>query len=199
MYEYIKGLITAITPAYLVLESQAGVAYRLYTANPYRFDEGQNAQVYVEQIVRENEMTLYGFASANEKAVFEKLLAVSGIGPKSALAILAGDDLSGVVAAIEAGDVNFLVQFPGVGKKTAQQIVLDLQGKLDELKLELGTASAQAVSPQQQSLANWEDAAEALLALGYKKKDIQKIASQLEGKADTTEDYISQALRLLVH
>ena len=141
MYEYINGLITNITPSYIVIASRSGVGYRLYSANPYRFEENVESHVYVQQIVRENDISLYGFIDADEKALFNKLLNVSGIGPKSALAILANGDAEGLISAVENDNVAYLTQFPGVGKKTAQQIVLDLKGKLDELASKTGTVS----------------------------------------------------------
>ena len=129
MYEYINGLVTNIYPAYLVIADRSGVGYKLFVANPYRFEQNVESHVYVEQVVRENELTLYGFIDENEKALFNKLINVSGIGPKSALAILANGDSEGLVNAIANEDPTYLMQFPGVGKKTAQQIVLDLKGK----------------------------------------------------------------------
>ncbi|SUP61466.1 Holliday junction ATP-dependent DNA helicase RuvA [Weissella viridescens] len=80
MFEYLKGMVTAVMPSYIVVDV-AGVGYRIITANPFAFTEQQVATVYVEQIVRDNEQTLYGFQTLDEKTLFQKLLAVSGIGP----------------------------------------------------------------------------------------------------------------------
>ena len=93
MFEYLNGLITSVTPSYIVVDVQ-GVGYKVQVANPYRYEENQEARVYVEQIVRDNEQSLYGFYDLNEKNIFLHLISVSGIGPKSALAILAGQDRS---------------------------------------------------------------------------------------------------------
>lgn len=84
----------------------------------------------VELVVREDAMTLYGFRDHQEKQLFNTLLKVSGIGPKSALSILALDDHAGLIQAIDSGDSTYLTKFPGVGKKTAQQMILDLSGNL---------------------------------------------------------------------
>ncbi|MDF7626518.1 Holliday junction branch migration protein RuvA [Lactobacillaceae bacterium L1_55_11] len=201
MYEYLQGIITIIQPAYLVVETKDGVGYRLYTANPYQFEEGQSQRLFVEQIVRENEISLYGFASQADKQVFDKLLSVSGIGPKSALAILAGGDIIGVVNAVEADDWQYLTQFPGVGKKTAQQIVLDLKGKVSGIlpaSADNQPASAAATSQHanQQAL---DDALLALSSLGYGNKDVQRVGKLLATQeAATTEEYLRQALKLLV-
>ena len=135
MYEYLKGLVTAVSPYYVVLEVQ-GVGYQLQVANPYRYTESTTdiVQIYVYQAVRDTDITLFGFYDLDEKQIFQKLISVSGIGPKSALAILANSDHSGLIQAIMNDDVSYLTKFPGVGKKTAQQIVLDLKGKLGDLE-----------------------------------------------------------------
>ena len=129
MFEYLTGKITYLCPQYLVLEVQQ-VGYRLLVANPYRYQLNQTQTLYVEQIIRDNDQTLYGFYDLQEKELFQQLTSVAGIGPKSALAILADDDHTGLINAIVANDVQFLTQFPGVGKKTAQQIILDLKDKI---------------------------------------------------------------------
>lgn len=136
MYEYIKGIVTFVSPAYIVLEN-SGIGYQLFIANPFRFSSKLNAEatIYVHQAVREDAITLYGFKDYTEKQLYLKLLSVSGIGPKSGLAILANDDHQGLVQAIENEDAAYLTKFPGVGKKTASQIVLDLKGKLADLSL----------------------------------------------------------------
>ncbi|WP_312040854.1 Holliday junction branch migration protein RuvA [Leuconostoc lactis] len=196
MYEYINGLITNIYPAYIVVCDRSGVGYKLYTANPYRFEQNVESHVYVEQIVRENEIALYGFMDENEKILFNKLLNVSGIGPKSALAILASGDAQGLVNAVANDDASYLTQFPGVGKKTAQQIILDLKGKLDDLAVSAGldlTASQPVANNQ--ALA---DALAALTSLGYSAKEIAKIEKTLAQTEDTTDGYIRSALKLLV-
>lgn len=196
MYEYINGLITNIYPAYIVVCDRSGVGYKLYTANPYRFEQNVESHVYVEQIVRENEIALYGFMDENEKILFNKLLNVSGIGPKSALAILASGDAQGLVNAVANDDASYLTQFPGVGKKTAQQIILDLKGKLDDLAVSAGLdlTTVQPVA-NNQALA---DALAALTSLGYSAKEIAKIEKTLAQTEDTTDGYIRSALKLLV-
>ncbi|MGC3438144.1 Holliday junction branch migration protein RuvA, partial [Enterococcus faecium] len=85
--------------------------------------------IYVHQVIREVAHLLYGFDSLEDKQLFLRLVSVSGIGPKSALAIMASEDHSGLIQAVESCDVTYLTKFPGVGKKTAQQMILDLKGK----------------------------------------------------------------------
>lgn len=131
MYAYLKGIITKITAKYIVLETN-GIGYILHVANPYAYSGqvNQEDQIYVHQVVREDAHLLYGFRSEDEKKLFLSLISVSGIGPVSALAIIAADDNAGLVQAIETKNITYLTKFPKIGKKTAQQMVLDLEGKV---------------------------------------------------------------------
>ena len=119
MFEYLTGKITYLCPQYLVLEVQQ-VGYRLLVANPYRYQLNQTQTLYVEQIIRDNDQTLYGFYDLQEKELFQQLTSVAGIGPKSALAILADDDHMGLINAIVANDVQFLTH--SAIKKIAPQL-----------------------------------------------------------------------------
>lgn len=196
MFEYLKGILAAINPSYIVIDV-GGVGYKLLVANPYRYELETEATVYVEQIVRENEQTLYGFYDLNEKNLFKRLTSVSGIGPKSALAILAGNDISGVFSAIENGDVTYLTKFPGVGKKTAQQIILDLQGKVsaDNIQTDLFDKSVTSTGGNKEL----SDGLEALISLGYSTKDIKKIKEQLKAtNATTADEFVREGLKLLM-
>lgn len=196
MFEYLKGILAAINPSYIVIDVR-GVGYKLLVANPYRYELETEATVYVEQIVRENEQTLYGFYDLNEKNLFKRLTSVSGIGPKSALAVLAGNDISGVFSAIENGDVTYLTKFPGVGKKTAQQIILDLQGKVsaDNIQTDLFDKSVTSTGGNKEL----SDGLEALISLGYSTKDIKKIKEQLKAtNATTADEFVREGLKLLM-
>lgn len=197
MYEYLKGTIEAVTPSYIVVDV-SGVGYRVMTANPYVFTQEQTTIVYVEQIVRETEQTLYGFATSDEKVLFQKLMAVSGIGPKSALAILASNDHSGLVQAIIDNNVTFLTKFPGIGKKTAQQIILDLQNKLADLPFQSNVQITLDVPKVEVADGALGEAMLALEALGYAKRDLKQVEKQLS-KMDfaVTAEYVSAGLKLL--
>lgn len=196
MYEYIKGILTKITAKYIVVET-AGIGYLLHVANPYAYSGkmNQEVQVYLHQVVREDAHLLYGFVTEEEKKLFLNLISVSGIGPVSALAIIAADDNAGLVQAIESKNITYLTKFPKIGKKTAQQMVLDLEGKIN-LDLEDAPAQTKAkVSEENQAL---EEAMEAMLALGYKATELKKIKKFFEGTKDTAENYIKSALKMLV-
>lgn len=198
MYEYLRGTVAAVTPDHIVVDVQ-GVGYLVNTANPYRYSVDEQVTIYVYQAVSDSAQTLYGFTDFAEKQLFLKLINVSGIGPKSALAILANPDHQGLMLAIKTSDVSFLTKFPGVGKKTAGQLVLDLQGKLDDLT---PAADPQLFEPEAvatgEGNAQLDDALAALTALGYREAAIKKVAPKLrQFTGKTTNDYLSEGLRLL--
>lgn len=194
MYEYLNGELAHILPTAIVVDVH-GVGYQVVFANPYRLQDSLKKQikVLVQQVVREDSITLYGFISNEERELFQRLISVSGIGPKSAMSILANDDTEGFVNAVENGNVTYLTKFPGVGKKTAQQIILDLKGKFEALPEETTKA---VVSTNQATL---EEAKEALLGLGYSAKEITKIWKSLEAAApSTTQEALKVAFKLLM-
>ena len=198
MYEYLTGLVTVVAPQYIVVDVN-GVGYKLLVANPYRYQEDRTkkVQVYVYQAVREDNISLFGFTEQNEKKLFMQLINVSGIGPKSALAILANPDHQGLVDAITNNNVSYLTKFPGIGKKTASQIVLDLRDKLTNESSNSLFATTQLTVD---ATVNRElkDALEALAALGYKERDIKKVQKTLMKEEQmATDEYLRQALRLL--
>lgn len=195
MYEYITGRLTFISTGYVVLDVN-GIGYQIAMGNPYRYSSKmeQSITIYVQQIIREDAHLLYGFETLAEKELFLRLLSVSGIGPKSGLAIMANEDHQGLIQAIEAGDVTYLTKFPGVGKKTAQQMVLDLKGKLTEL-----VEDPMSLFYEGNDDTALAEAMEALQALGYSPKEIKKVEKVLEKETlQNTDDYLRAALKLMM-
>ena len=198
MYEFIKGVVADIQPSYIVLEAN-GIGYQLVMGNPYRYSGKitQEVKVYVHLIVREDAHTLYGFEKLQEKLLFLRLISVSGTGPKSAIAIMTNDDHEGLIAAIESDDVTYLTKFPGVGKKTAQQMILDLKGKLGELAGELTGNLAMPLFDTDTSALT--EAISALSALGYSEREIKRVETTLKKEsAHSTDEYLRKALKLLM-
>ena len=195
MFEYLKGRLTKITAKYIVVEV-AGIGYILHVANPYRYSDSiqQDITIYTHQVIREDAHLLYGFATESEKDVFLRLISVSGIGPTTALAIIAVDDNEGLVRAIDQQNITYLTKFPKIGKKTAQQMVLDLAGTFVDTSVQSGAVS-QTAAASNQAL---DEAMEALLALGYKANEIKKIRTFFEGTSETAENYIKSALKMLM-
>lgn len=184
MYGYINGVITKITPKNIIIENN-GIGYLLIVSNPYNFNLNKEYKVYVYQYVREDMIDLYGFISEDEKDLFLKLISVSGIGPKSALSILALGSVNEIVNAIDSRNDSYLRKFPGIGAKASQQIILDLHGKLNfDDKIIVKNSKL-------------DDVEQALLALGYNKKEITKILPKLDQSLDEGA-LVKQALMILV-
>jgi len=184
MYGYIKGIVTKVTPKYIICENN-GIGYLLIVSNPYNFTVNKDYMIYLYQYVREDMIDLYGFLTEDEKELFLKLISVSGIGPKSALSILASGTVSEIVKAIESRNDAYLRKFPGIGAKASQQIILDLRGKLN---------FEEEVLVQDTKLADVEGA---LIALGYNKKEITKVISKLDTSLEVGV-LIKQALQKMV-
>jgi Holliday junction DNA helicase RuvA len=182
MYSYLIGKIVQIRPSYIVLETN-NIGYELIVSNPYSFELGADIKIYVFKRVREPDVFLYGFKTLELKDLFLKLINVPGIGPKSALSILASDNTSDLILAIEEGNAKFLTKFPGIGMKSAQQIILDLKGKL--------TLDNEGTPDQM------EDVSLALTALGYSKAEIKKALKKVT-PSDEVDKMVKQALQILL-
>ena len=183
MYEYIKGKIINQESNYIVLDNN-GVGYLVYVSNPYSFEVDKEYIVYIYQYVREDENTLYGFKTKEEKDLFLKLIDVKGLGPKMALPILATGSIGGIIDAIERENILYLKKFPKIGDKVARQMVLDLKGKL-------------GVTSVSTSTADFEELIEVLKGLGYKQSDISKVLPQIKTDLNI-EDQVKEALKLLL-
>ncbi|PLT34575.1 Holliday junction branch migration protein RuvA [Bacillus sp. V5-8f] len=202
MFDYIKGAIEYVGPEYIVIEN-SGIGYQVMTPNPFIYSAKlkSEVQIFTYHHVREDIFALYGFGTREEKALFTKLLNVTGIGPKGALAILASGKVDQVVQAIENEDESFLVKFPGVGKKTARQMILDLKGKLENIVPDYFPNlfnDGQAQSGTGSYPEGLDEAIQALKALGYSDKEVQKMAKTLQNEELTTEQYIKKALQLML-
>jgi Holliday junction DNA helicase RuvA len=201
MYDYIRGQVVRITPEYIVVD-QNGIGWQIMTPNPYIFRVSQEPiLIYTHLHVREDIQQLLGFKDMEQRELFRKLILVSGIGPKGALAILASGVPAQVIGAIEREDDAFLTQFPGVGKKTARQMILDLKGKLnmllDDADLEIHQLDGDGLFASQHN-HDLEEALLALAALGYSERELNKIKPKLEVEPNDTETYMKKALQLLL-
>ena len=184
MYSYLKGEIKEINPNSITIDIQ-GVGYEVLTPNPYEYKLDTFDKAYIYHHVREDINVLYGFKTKDAKSLFIKLLSVKGIGPKSAIAIIATGNVNDVVAAIELGNSKFLNKFPGIGPKASQQIILDLKGKLN--LEEQSFAKSDSIS----------EVEEALKSLGYKSKEIKKAMKELDPTKDT-EQLLRDALATML-
>ncbi len=183
MFEYLKGKIETVESNYIVLDNN-GIGYKIYTASPYSFNEGEEYKVYIYNHIREDENTLFGFKSVGDRDLFLRLIDVKGLGPKMALPMLATGSTDGIIDAIERENILYLKKFPKIGDKVARQIILDLKGKLV------------SNNENNKDIIN-EELALALTSLGYKNADIKKILPKVDNTL-SIENQIKEALKLLL-
>ena len=183
MYDYISGVIKDIGSNYVIIDNN-GIGYLIYTPNPYSFNLDDEFKIYVYQQIREDENSLYGFKTKEEKDIFLKLIGVKGLGCKMALPMLALGSVDGIIDAIERENILYLKKFPKIGDKVARQIILDLKGSL-------------AVNRDKLKAIEFEELVEVLKGLGYKLPDINKVLPNIS-KDKTIEEQIKEALRLLL-
>ena len=176
MIEFIKGTVEEMESNYIGLDNH-GIGYLIYTANPYSYEVGKEYKIYIYQQVREDEISLYGFKTKEERDLFLKLISVKGLGCKMALPMFATGSIDGIKDAIERENILYLKKFPKIGDKVARQIILDLKGKLN----------ASVTS----SKLDKDELIETLKALGYKQADITKILPQI--KSETIEEQVKEA------
>ncbi len=189
MIAHLRGMLLSKSPNQALIEC-AGVGYEVaisvatFSALPR---EGVEARLHVYTRVAEDQLALFGFAELEEKRLFERLLAVSGIGPKLAITVLSGIASERLVTAIRSADHGSLVKVPGVGKKTAERIVLELKDKLDDLQ---GFSKAGAMRPVASLGGVPDDALSALMNLGYARPIAQKaIETALEKDPAVRESF----------
>lgn len=185
MIAYLRGTIVSKQPNRTILET-AGVGYEVQTpvsAFTQLGPEGETAALHIFTHVREDTLALFGFCNLEEKALFERLIAVSGIGPKLAVTILSGLPVRDLMAVIRAGDVKRLTKLPGVGKKTAERMVLELREKLGGSAEELSAAVA---APAPAGIA--ADVVSALVNLGCQADAAEKAVAKAR-QAGTPEEF----------
>lgn len=176
MLAFVEGVIAYVEEDALVVAA-GGLGYRLFVPRASG-DVGETIRLYVAEVIREDRFDLFGFRTKDELAMFHRLTGIDGVGPKSALKILSAGSIDTLLRTIQAGDVGFLTSIPGVGKKTAQKIVLELKGVL------VGEPGREG-----------GDVADALISLGYSRADLEPVLGYLT--AATTEEKIKQALQML--
>ena len=183
MLNYIFGKVVMQENNYIVLENN-NIGYTIYVANPFSYELDQELKVYLYNQVKEDEYSLYGFKTIEERNLFLKLINVKGLGPKLAMPMLATGSISGIIDAIDRENVLYLTKFPKIGEKLARQIILDLKGKL---------------APNIDSNGNgaFDDLVSVLESLGYKNSEIKKILPKIDNSLDI-ESQIKEALKLML-
>ena len=200
MYAFIEGEVCEKLNGSLVLLA-SGVGWQLNCSNntlQAAPSLGEKMRCWTYLSVREDAMELFGFATREEKEMFLQLTSVSGIGPKTALGVLGAMPLRDLNLAILLGDVNALSRAPGIGKKTAQRIALELKDKISQADVSAAAAPSQgAVSAAALSSDAVTEAIEALIALGYSSTEARNAISQIKDQTDKPEELIRLALRAM--
>ena len=182
MYAYIIGKVTEQTSNQVIVENNK-IGYCINVSNPYSFELEKEVKIYLYEHIREDEHTLYGFKSIEEKELFLKLIGVKGIGPKMALPMFATGSINGIVDAVERENILYLKKFPKIGEKVAKQIVLDLKGKLSKT--------------DEEDVNDLEELTEVLKGLGYKEKDFKSVITKVDSSLKI-EEQVKEALKLLL-
>lgn len=189
MIARIEGIIVHIAEKFIIVDV-SGVGYKLSVTSDSIASSilGEHSSFWVHTAVRENSIDLYGFKSINEMSFFELLLDVSGIGPRSALSILAIAPIDTLKRAIATGDTGYLNKVSGIGKKTAEKIIIELRDKLQDYKNDGDTPSL---------LRDESDIIEALKSLGYSQNESRDALKQVPYDIIGTNARIKEALRIL--
>lgn len=196
MFAYVKGILEEKMSNYVVVET-AGIGYKIFMSKNaiLKIGElGDNVKIYTHYHVREDEISLYGFLTGEELKLFELLISVSGVGAKSAIAMLSNITPSEFIMCVVKNDITRLTKLPGIGQKSAQRIVLELK---DKLKTEQETVKAEETENVIQVTDSIEEAISALQILGYNKKEIEKALQKFDYQSMTIEEIIRNGLKFL--
>lgn len=183
MYSYFKGIVTEVYADSIVIEVN-NIGYRVFVANPFSYEVNNEYKVYLYNQVKEEEYSLYGFKTNDERDIFIKLLNVKGMGPKTCIGMLATGSANGIIDAIERENILYLKKFPKVGEKLARQIILDLKGKIVKDEVIVNDH-------------DFDDLVNVLENLGYKSIEIKKILPNINDELDL-ESQVKEALKLLL-
>lgn len=199
MYEYIKGKYVGIIKDYIIVENN-NIGYKVFTSGATMSElpkKDEEVMLYLEQIVREDFIGLYGFLTREELEMFKLLLSINGVGAKAALSLLSISRVNNLKYAIMMGDDKHLCRAPGIGKKTAGRIILELKDKLKPDELIEGSDLVDMADGAEDYANTLSEALGALLALGYTEKEAQMALKKVD-KKDSVENIIKSSLRVLM-
>ncbi|NVD06319.1 Holliday junction branch migration protein RuvA [Vibrio sp. JPW-9-11-11] len=201
----LRGILIEKQPPELLIEVN-GIGYEVQMPMSCFYELpniGEEAIIYTHFVVREDAQLLYGFNTVKERALFREVIKANGVGPKLGLGILSGMTASQFVASVEREDVSTLVKLPGVGKKTAERLVVEMKDRLKgwgagDLFTPFTDAAPTDSAPQSAQSSAEEEAVSALLALGYKPTQASKVVSQVMTEEMSSEHLIREALKSMV-
>lgn len=195
MFSYIKGILVAKSIGYVIIDV-GGVGFKIFmseTSIKKLGETGEEVKVFTHMQVREDDISLYGFTTNEELRMFELLISVSGVGAKSAIAMLSNISPSSFALAVISNDIKSLTKIPGIGSKTAQRIVLELKDKL-KTEESISNNSNEEIIVAIQDDNKTSEAVQALKVLGYTSVEIEKVLSSLDTNNMSVEDIIRKAL-----
>jgi len=198
MISYIKGEVVKKGIDYLIIENN-GIGYYINTSfNTLKnLSEGDVSSVFTYMHIREDVLALYGFSKKDELEMFKKLISVNGIGPKAGLAVLSTYDINSVKVAILKDDVNAISKVPGIGKKTASKIILDLKDKVGSIE-EIDSINLSDIEVINDSVSNdIEDISKVLMTLGFSQLEAKKALENIDISGKTENQIIKEALKNL--
>jgi len=196
----IRGIILEKRPPHLLLDVN-GIGYELEAPMTtfYSLPEvGQEIRIYTHLAIREDAHLLFGFATENERRLFRTLIKVNGVGARMALTILSGMDSSEFVLCIQSGDTDRLVKLPGVGKKTAERLVVEMRDRIIDWQSAAGHSNETSGKPGRPGHDPSRDAVSALIALGYKPQEASRYVEAVSSEGMDSETIIREALRASV-
>jgi Holliday junction DNA helicase RuvA len=192
MIAYIEGVILDIEEKSFIILS-GSIGYRVFStpSNLNGVKKGEKISLHTYLAVRENALDLYGFKEKEELSFFELLITISGIGPKSALSILGVTTTESLHSAIISGDTGYLTKVSGIGRKTAEKIVLELKDKIDSIQTKVGSTHSS------ESLKEESDALLALMSLGYGEREAREALKDVSKDGVNTSNIVREALKIL--
>lgn len=201
MIRFLRGEYLYYESGAIVLETPAGIGFRVFisdTSSLLTKREGEEIEVYTYMQVKEDGMALYGFADTEGLALFEQLITVKGVGPKAGLAIMSTGTPNQIKSVIAAGDAASIAMAPGIGKKTAERVILELKDKVSALPFEgadISEGFAPAVAP---GSGERGEAVVALTTLGYSKREAEAAVASVKDEGLSAEEYVKKSLKFLL-
>lgn len=201
MIRFLKGEYLYYENGAIVVETPAGIGFRVNvsdTSSLLTAREGDEISMYTYMQVKEDGMALFGFADSESLALFEQLITVKGVGPKAGLAIMSLGTPGQIKGVISGGDASSIAMAPGIGKKTAERVILELKDKVSALPLEGADIASGLVPPAMPGSGERGEAIVALTTLGYSKKEAESAVGSVPDEDLSAEEYVKKALKFLL-
>lgn len=199
MYEYVIGKYISLNKEYIIVENN-GFGYKIFTSGntiSQLPEANKVVKLFLQQIVREDFIGLYGFLEEEEREMFNKLLSINGVGAKAALSLLSISNVRNLKLSIIGSDEKTLTKAPGIGKKTAQRIILEMKDKIEDIAYEDGDILGKTKIQEKIQSVKYLEATEALVSLGFNQKEAEKTLKEIDTNLQL-EEIIKIALKQLI-